>query len=170
MTALEKFRTDVENWFAENGFSELGFTFGEDFAYIILSDEKLGIQIGVQAYPEVGRYFEQFLYEYGLEYTGIYDPVLAMLHELGHNQTVHYMDEAFVTLCDLAKQFVHTEDEHEAYNEYWLVPDEFLANLWEIDFINTHIEAVEKLCDIYAQDWSAIFEEMTIEELLKEVA
>lgn len=38
--------------------------------------------------------------------------------------------------------------------------------MWAIKFINEHIEAVKELCDIYANDWSAIFEETTMEELI----
>lgn len=168
MTAVEKFKTDLANWFNKNGFEDIGLCFGEDFAYVILDNGEFGVQVGIQAYPEVGRYFEQFLYEYGLEYTGIYDPVLCLLHELGHNQTINYFDGNEQFLCELAKQFCHSENEHDWYNEYWETPDEFAANIWAINFINNHIEAVEELCDIYANDWPAIFEETTMEKLLKE--
>ncbi len=168
MTAVQKFIDDITDWLNKNGFAKLNISFGEDFAYVLLDDEKLGIQIGVQAYPEVGRYFEQFLYEYGMEYTGIYDPVLCLLHELGHNQTLNYFDGKEQLLCELAKQFCHSENEHDWYNEYWETPDEFAANVWAINFINNHIEAVEELCCIYAIDWPAIFKETTMEKLLKE--
>ena len=171
MTAVEKFKTDLANWFNKNGFEDVGLCFGEDFAYVILDNGNFGVQVGVQAYPEVGRYFEQFLYEYGLDYVGIFDPVLSLIHELGHNKTINCFDEVELALCDFAKHICcESEDEHDWYNSYWEVPDEFAANMWAIKFINEHVEAVKELCDIYANDWSAIFEETTMEELLNEVA
>ena len=157
MTAVEKFKTDLANWFNKNGFEDVGLCFGEDFAYVILDNGKFGVQVGVQAYPEVGRYFEQFLYEYGLDYMGIFDPVLSLIHELGHNKTINYFDETELALCDFAKHICcERGDEHDWFNYY----------MWAIKFINGHIEAVKELCDIYANDWSAIFEETTMEELI----
>ena len=94
MTAVEKFKTDLANWFSKNGFGDVDLCFGEDFAYVILDNGNFGVQVGVQAYPEVGRYFEQFLYEYGLDYMGIFDPVLSLIHELGHNKTINCFDES----------------------------------------------------------------------------
>ena len=166
MTAVEKFKADLANWFNKNGFGNIDLCFGEDFMYIIFDDDSFGVQIGVQAYPEEGRYFEQFLYEYGLDYVGIFDPVLSLIHELGHSQTIQYFNAQEQLLCELAKQFNHSTNEQDCYNEYWEIPDEFAANMWAIKFINKHIEAVKELCDIYANDWSAIFKETTMEELI----
>ena len=166
MTAVEKFKTDLTNWFNKNGFGNIDLCFGEDFMYVIFDDDSFGVQIGVQAYPEEGRYFEQFLYEYGLDYVGIFDPVLSLIHELGHSQTIQYFNAQEQLLCELAKQFNHSTNEQDCYNEYWEIPDEFAANMWAIKFINEHIEAVKELCNIYVNDWSAIFKETTMEELI----
>ena len=169
MTAVEKFHNDILNWLQKNGFEKLGICFNEDFAYII-DDNNIAIQIGVQSYPEVSRYFEQFLYQYGMEYTGIYDPVLCFIHELGHSQTIQYFNAQEQLLCELTKQFNHSTNEQDWYNEYWEIPDEFAANIWAVNFINNHIEAVEELCDIYAQDWAEMFKDITIEDFLRRVA
>ena len=166
MTAVEKFKTDLTNWVNKNGFEDVNLCLGEDFECVIFDDDSFGVQVGVQAYPEVSRYFEQFLYEYGLDYVGIYDPVLCFIHELGHSQTIQYFNAQEQLLCELAKQFNHSTNEQDWYNEYWEIPDEFAANIWAIKFINGHIEAVKELCDIYTNDWSAIFEETTMEELI----
>ena len=170
MTAVEKFKTDLTNWLNKNGFEDVNLCFGEDFECVIFDDDSFGVQVGVQAYPEVSRYFEQFLYEYGLSYTGIFDPVLCFIHELGHSQTIRYFNAQEQLLCELAKQFNHSTNEQDCYNEYWEVPDEFAANMWTVNFINNHIEAVEELCDIYARDWAEMFKDITIEDFLQRVA
>ena len=170
MTAVEKFKTDLANWFNKHGFGNVDLCFGEDFMYIMFDDDSFAVQIGVQAYPEVGRYFEQFLYQYGLDYVGIFDPVLSLIHELGHSQTIQYFNAQEQLLCKLAKQFNHSTNEQDWYNEYWEVPDEFAANMWAVNFINNHIEAVEELCDIYARDWAEMFKDITIEDFLRSVA
>ena len=170
MSAVENFKTDISNWFQKHGFGNLIVDFGEDFAYSLFENNQTGIVIGLQGYPEVGRYFEQFLQEYGLEYTGILDPVLALIHELGHSKTLKYFSGNELSLYALAKEFDHGETEQEWFNYYWMIPDEFAANIWEVNFINDNILAVEELCQIYINDWFLIFEETTIDKLLEEVA
>jgi len=170
MTAVETFKNDIQNWLHKNGFNDLMLGFAKDFAYALFENNKTGIVIGVKGYPEIGRYFEQFLYEYGLEYSGILDPVLCFCHELGHHITFKFFTKEEKALFELSKQFDHGESDQEWLNKYWEIPDEFAANIWAINFINNHIEAVEELCSIYIKDWPAIFEETTIEELVKEAA
>lgn len=162
MTALEKFKVDMANWIYKNGFDEIGLCFGQDFAYVLLEDGRFGIQIGTEGYPEVGRYFEQFLYEYGLEYMGIYDPVLAFLHELGHAQTLNYFSDLELKFFELAKESIDSESEYDRFVHYWSLPDEFAANMWAINFINEHKDAVDKLCQIYWENWNEAVEELEV--------
>lgn len=145
------FEYKLQEWLKENGF-ECAIQFGDDFAY---DRESNVLQIGCVGYPTVCRWFEQFLYEYGLEYTGIYDPVLALLHELGHIMTLDQFSEKELRLFQLAK-FITEENRmvsSKVMFKYWEIKDEFLANLWAIDFINNNIEKVEKLCQIYCNYW-----------------
>ena len=169
MTAVEKFKTDLANWFEKYGFGKLDITFDRDFALNVHEYHPI-LVIGVQSYPEVSRYFEQFLYEYGLEYIGIFDPVLAFLHELGHRMTLDTFSETELKLFQITKEFSHEESEYDWYNSYWHIPDEFAANIWEINFINNFPEAAEELCMIYMNNWNEIFKDITIEDFLKEVA
>ena len=168
MNAVDTFKSNLNNWFVKNGFDNLPINFTEDFGYAIFEDGQVCINIGVQAYPEVGRYFEQFLYEYGLEYCGIYDPVLCLLHELGHHMTYRYFNDNEQVLYRLAKEFDHGEDQFTWLYRYWSIPDEFAANMWAINFVNNHIDAVEELCEIYTIDWTAMCEEVDMWSLIQE--
>ena len=168
MTAANTFKNDIQTWLIKNGFGKLGIDFAEDFQYVILQTGEFGISIGIQAQPKLGRYFEQFLYEYGLEYCGIFDPVLLFLHEVGHHMTYDCFTSSEKSLYNITKQFSHSEYEQERLDQYWSIPDEFAANMWEIEFINNHIDAVEELCQIYVIDWTTLCAEMNVWDLIEE--
>ena len=76
-----------------------------------------------------------------------------MLHECGHVNTINQFSDSEIFLFDLGKQFDHGESDQEWLNRYWLIPDEFAANMWVVDFINNHIEAVEDLCNTFSSAW-----------------
>lgn len=161
MNAITKFKTDLQNWLVKNGFEKIDFVWDEDFAYGIDSHE---IHIGVQAFPEISEWFEEFLVnEVGCNYTDILDPVKCFLHELGHHETVYQF-----TNNELAWfNFFKTTDEEEAETKdflwtYWRVKDEWAANKWAVDFINEHIDAVCDLIDIYCNDWNNITDEYDV--------
>ena len=145
---MKGLKTALINWLHSNGFDVM-VDFAEDSSY---DKDKLVINLGMESYPNVGRYFEQYLYEYGLEYTGIFDEVLAFLHELGHHMTINSFSEKEIFILAMSKEFLDVPDEHEWYEEYWLMPDELAANMWEINFINSNIEVVEELCDIFIRE------------------
>ena len=151
------FEYKLQEWLKENGF-ECAIQFGDNFAY---DRESNVLQVGCIGYPTVCRWFEQFLYEYGLDYTGIYDPVLALLHELGHSMTLDQFSEKELRLFDFSKFLLEDErmTNSDKMFQYWSIPDEFSANLWEIEFINNCIDRVCDLCDIYYNYWEDFIKE-----------
>jgi len=154
MTAENRFKSVLINWLCSQNMSNIDINFAEDFGYT--TDDDLGIHIlniGVIANNEGCNYFEQFLYEYGCEYLGIPYPILAFLHECGHINTLNQFSPSELYLYQITKQFSHDENPYEWYTNYWLLPDEFAANIWVINFINTHIDEVEQLCDIFIHEW-----------------
>ena len=151
------FEQKLHEWFQENGFT-CNITFNEDFAYDINSNT---IYIGIKGYSTIGRWFEQFLYEYGLDYTGIYDPVLCLCHELGHSMTTNQFSNKELRFFQFAK-FMTEENRMELSDimfKYWEIPDEFAANLWAIEFVNNCIGQVCELCEIYRLYWDDFIEE-----------
>ena len=106
-----------------------------------------------------------------MEYCGICDPALAFLHELGHACTYNYFNDTEKLLYDLTKSFDPGESDMDfLMGHYWMIPDEFAANMWAIDFINNYIEAVKELCYIWTVDWTAMCEEIDVYTLIEEVA
>lgn len=171
MDVVNTFKSNMINWLCEIGLPNIEIDFEEDFGYAFDPDTgRHCINFGVVDYAETGKWFEQFCYEYGCDFVGIPAPVMSFLHECGHAFTLASFSDQELWLCEFSKAFNHGESDQEWLNKYWEIPDEFAANIWAINFINNHIEAVEELCSIYIKDWPAIFEEITIEELVKEVA
>ena len=137
---MKEFHDEIVKWFGRNGFDNVDVCF--DFDSFGYNFDKCIINIGVGYEPEAGRLFEQFLYEYGMEYVGFYDSVLAFLHELGHYNTVYNFNRQSLSMYNFIKVF------QDSFG-YWEVPDEMAANIWVVDFVNENIGAVEELCNIF---------------------
>ena len=156
---MTNFEKAIDKWLKENEFN-CGFYFDDDFGFDWVENK---VRIGTMGYNNVSRWFEQFLYEYGLEYTGIFDPVLAFFHELGHWATNEVFSDSEKMLFNIAKDFI--DDRMENQNnmiKYWEMPDEFAANIWAINYMNNHIEVVESLCQIYVDYWNEFIEERNV--------
>lgn len=170
MTAENRFKNALINWLCKNHMPNIDIGFDYDFGYAV--DDDLGIHminIGVEANEDAGCYFEQFLYEYGCEYCGIPYPILCMLHECGHVNTINQFSDSELFLFDLTKQFDHGESKQEWFNRYWSIPDEFAANMWVVNFINNNIEAVEDLCNTFISAWIELHEHIdSMFDLVKE--
>lgn len=140
------FEENVKAWLDKNGFSELDVIDDDEFLYDV---ENQVIYLGIVSTSE-GSWFEQFMYEYGLNYIGIVPEVLAFIHELGHHCTINSFNNDDLVQDSRAKSVV--EFISYSYNRmsvYWELPTEFAANIWAINFINTHFDAVQELCDIW---------------------
>ena len=140
------FEVELKNWLKKQGFTGLDVVDSDEFLYDI---DNHVIYFGVVSTSE-GIWFQQFVYEYGMEYCGIIPEVLAFLHEVGHNQTIDAFDNQDIVMDASAKFILGMNDDY--YNrmiKYWELPTEFAANMWVIDFVNNHIAAVEELCRIY---------------------
>ena len=152
--AMSEFEVRLRAWLENQGF-DCDIMFDDDFGYDWFENK---LHVGTVTYPTTGRWFEQFLCEYGLEWFGILDPVLALIHELGHYATHESYSEEELYLFQAIKMF-GTEDRMEEMNsmfKYWEVNDEFAANMWAIDYINWNIEVVQELIDIYFESWKTV--------------
>ena len=164
MDAIMKFKTDLEGWLTKHGFEKLGFVWDEDYAYGIDSHT---IRIGVQAFPEISQWFEEFLVKNGCHYSDILDPVKCFLHELGHHETIYQFTDTELEWFNFFKTYDDDSlDEREFLEYYWRVKDEWAANKWAIDFINNNIDAVCELINIYCNDWNEIVYNYDVFELV----
>ena len=146
---MENFKARVREWLQKNGFDcdiEMDTDFGYDWAANV-------IHIGTKEYPEISRWFKHFMFKYGLAWTHVSDPVMCMIHELGHYSTVGQFDDMELYLYQFIKDSNMDErmESEEGMFEYWEVRDEFVANCWAIDYINYNIEAVNELIEIFAE-------------------
>ena len=166
-----KFKNTLMDWLNENNIPSLYVDYETDFGYAINEeDENIRcLNIGVEAVPKnVSKYLEQFFYEYGCEYVDIPTPILCFLHEVGHHMTIGNFRPIDLIFCDIAKGTIDDSDDFDFYYHYWIINDEMSANMWAINFINNHIEEVEKLCVVFAQGWNAICKEINPFELIEE--
>lgn len=152
---MSEFEVRLHAWLENQGF-DCKVVFDADFGY---NWKENVLHIGTLSYPTVGRWFEQFLYEYGLEWFGIIDPVLALIHELGHYVTNKLFCEEEICSFQVIKWIGQDDrmDEQAAMFRYWEITDEFEANMWAVDFINWNIEAVKELITIYYESWETIW-------------
>jgi hypothetical protein len=152
---MSEFEVRLRAWLKNQGF-DCNVVFDADFGY---NWKENVLHVGTLAYPTVGRWFEQFLYEYGLEWFGIIDPVLALIHELGHYVTNTLFCEEEICSFQVIKWIGQDDrmDEQAAMFRYWEITDEFEANMWAVDFINWNIEAVEELITIYYESWETVW-------------
>lgn len=139
---MKEFHDEIIQWLGCNGFDNVDVSF--ELNEFCFDGNRNIINIGSGYEFEVGRLFEQFLYEYGMEYVGFYDPILYFLHELGHYNTVYSFSNEELWRYNFIKLLVNAF-------EYWEIPDEMAANMWVVDFVNEKVEAVEELCDIFSK-------------------
>ena len=169
MNTVNTFKSNMINWLCEIGLPNIEIDFEEDFGYAFDPDTgRHCINFGVVEYAETGKWFEQFCYEYGCDFVGIPAPVMSFLHECGHAFTLASFSDQELWLCEFSKAFDHGESDHDWMIRYWEFPDEFAANVWVINFINEHIDLVEKLVNVCMRDWANLVNEVDVFTLISE--
>ena len=155
---MSNFERMLREWLEKNGFN-CELKYADEFAY---DRAENCLHIGIGEIPDdVQKCFEQFLYEYGMEYIGFCAPMLALLHEIGHSKTVMCFDDEELLGFMFAKFFIDSDmDPFDANIAYWEIPDEFSANMWLIDFVNNHFDEVGALCEIFNLYWDEFLEEV----------
>ena len=97
------------------------------------------------------EWFMRFLRSHGL--IGDFDGItLSILHELGHAKTVKNFTEDEWADCAIEKQILDLMalSDEEYINAYWTVENEYVANIWAIEFANKHPKLVQELEDMIA--------------------
>ena len=81
----------------------------------------------------------------------IIDPFLAsLLHEVGHNETLHWLTEDEVHYCEDEKTEISwqlgsctsAKEQKDCYFQYFALPDEKEATNWAIDYVRNHTQQV----------------------------
>ena len=162
MTAAE-FKNGIMDWLKKNEIEENVDTIIFN-AHSYFDWESNIVALGVYDEGDVINWFEEFLVDHGLEWTGILPPVLALLHEVGHSKTVYSLDETQRFICHVLKDLLGpTDGSKEAAFDYWNVQDEADANNWVVEFVNNHADAVVELHQYFIANWDDCLGEMTAE-------
>lgn len=141
MGLIKDFNNELSLWFNKHGISNLEFVEGEDFCYY----QNLHIvQWGVFENPKSDIHFAQFLSEYGLE-PRVDNFVISLLHEVGHYMTMHYFDKNAWDNDTAAKENVEGDGSIGIDYWYWELPIEFAANMWAINWANSHSKELKEL-------------------------
>lgn len=78
----------------------------------------------------------------------------SFLHELGHHETLHLIDEADEAYCRDYKEMLHqrldnekptAEVEADIYQQYFDLPDEYEATAWAIEYMRENADKVKEL-------------------------
>ena len=162
MTAAE-FKNGIMNWLKKNGIEEnIDTIIFNEHSYFDWKNNV--VAIGVYDEGDVINWFEEFLVDHNLKWTGIMPPVLALLHEVGHSKTVYSLEYSERIMCRMLKDLLGpTNGSKEAAFDYWNIRDEADANNWAVEFINNHIDAVTELHQYFISNWEDCLNEMTAE-------
>ena len=100
------------------------------------------------------------------------DPFLAsFLHEVGHNETLDWIEEAEEAYCDIMKKGLEKKldkcigdpkKKEELHQIYFDLPDEYEATMWAIEYMR---ENAEKVAEFWNKLQSAILEFYILNEV-----
>jgi len=153
----DEFCVALELWFNAHNIPNLLVDCGESFCFY--HDKKNLIEWG-EDYDDIN--FEQFFYEYGCTLDGN-NFVKSLLHEVGHymtmsNFTQKEWNDDKKTIRENSKRFKKITIDVDYW--YWELPTEFSANMWAINYINTHKDDVNDLITLCNKYLSIIEEEI----------
>lgn len=142
MGVINKFNDALSLWMNNHGFTNIDFVEGEDFCYYY---EKHTIQWGLLTNEKIDNYFLQFFYEYGLNTSCLTPFTMSLLHELGHYMTLSNFSNNEAEQDSYAKSMNVSDGSIDSQYWYWELPTEFAANMWAINWANTHPQEFEEL-------------------------
>ncbi len=158
MNRITEFNNTLKQWFSDHGYDGLFFVEGEDFCYYL--NEKC-VQYSLFDSPNTDNHFSQFLYEYGAEYI-CHSFIASLLHEIGHHYTLPLFNQEEKDKDIFAKNTRYHDGTIETNYWYWELPTEFAANMWAIEWINTHYKELCELSDLCAEGLEKIYDDPEI--------
>jgi len=141
---MEIDRRKLKGWLSRN-LTPVKVEYGEEFSYSL---ENQVVTISKELPDHYDEYLN-FCKKKGLT-EEIKPFALCLLHELGHDQTIFFMNELEYFVDSSLSIFTQTPSYTEfgrklKYSLYYRLPCEIAATRWAIDFINNNIELVREL-------------------------
>lgn len=99
--------------------------------------------------PDHYEEYEAFCKHRGLKYK-VHPMVICLLHEIGHDQTLLFLNEFYYTIDHIIDKITGTYSYTELgrklkYSLYFRSPVEVAATDWLVDFVNNNINEVREL-------------------------
>lgn len=130
----------LDNYLMENDF-EVTTEIGLDFEYYYAESK---IVYSLVTTEKTDRLFKEFAKANGLKVDcGIF--LLSFFHELGHNETIDYIDQKTEKRCSKIKKGLTTSEKDCII--YFNLEDEKIATDWAINYINNNTEKIKKLAE-----------------------
>ena len=143
----------IKKFFNNEGF-EVEVDYDIDFGYVYSSST---IYYSFLIPDKSGEYLMEFAKQHGLQYDcGSF--VLSLFHELGHNETMDFLDEQEEEESLRIKKTLSTSKEDNFI--YFNLPDEIVATEWAIDYINNNKQKIQSLIDEIKPMIDSIFSEL----------
>lgn len=137
----------LTKWLEKYGFEDV-YIIGlkSDFGYYA---SNCGISYSLLSTDTITKSWEHLMRELKCPY--YIDPFYtSFLHELGHDQTLHLLEEDEIAYTEDAEKYLCNTEEvdiFEANMIYYHLPREIIATEWAIDFIKINPDAVKELID-----------------------
>lgn len=162
MGLVHSFNKELEIWLAHQGIPNISVGEGADFCYFY---ETHKIQWGMISTPKIEADFGEWFYEYGVkdvEFDQIDILVISFLHEVGHVMTIDNFSEEEMLIDTMDKE--NLQDNF----AYWDLPVELAANVWALNWINTHKIEYKILYTIFKSYLQMIAEDEDIIEQIQD--
>ena len=144
-----KLNRKLRKWIRDNGFF-CTLRYGINLSYQV-DTEDAAVLVPHEFDLSKDEWFHEHLSELGYcgEYASI---VLDVLHELGHDQTMHLFSGVEIEYSHLLKDMIPPQCcDRDRYMQYWNTPIEHAANLWLIMYVKLFPRKVSELEEIFTK-------------------
>ena len=138
----------LNNFLQVQGYTDVTANFVQASDSYYTSDVECGeIVLGGLTNPKADEIFMKYCKTLGLEIE-VSVETLSFLHELGHHNTLDFLDGSEITESELIKEelYMQNEETEEAFMQYFTCPEEMEATVDAVEFCN-HNPVIVKMFD-----------------------
>ena len=128
----------INDFLLDNNF-DCSAKFGSDFAYWYKNSE---IEYSLLVSERLDNMFKEFAESIGLK-INCGNFLLSFFHELGHHNTLDFLDDDLYKESQLIKSNLNSEIDEDC-KKYFELYDEIEATKWAIGYINNNEEKIKK--------------------------
>ena len=144
----QKISNVLNNFLQIQGYTDVKVNFvSVSDSYYTIGAEYGEITLGGLTNPKADEIFMKYCKTLGLE-VEVSVETLSFLHELGHHNTLDFLDPDEIAASELLKENLYMQDEEteETFMQYFTCPEEMEATADAVDFCN-HNPVIVKMFD-----------------------